>query len=61
VLAFSATYAADMQSRLESLMRVPQRVMLCQQTTALRAVRQFYVPVSDCGKACRLRVSDRTS
>ena len=48
VLAFSATYPREMQARLETMMRDPQRVMLCtQETASLRAVRQFYVQVCD--------------
>ena len=46
-VAVSATYPEKMRRRLEGMMREPiRRVNACtQQTTALRAVRQFYVRV----------------
>ena len=46
VLAFSATYPPAMRRRLESMTRSPQSVAMCTEaSTALRAVRQFYVLV----------------
>jgi len=42
VCAFSATYSEELIDALERLMRSPQRVLLCQTTTALQGVRQFY-------------------
>ena len=42
VCAFSATYSNELIRDLEGLMRSPQKVMLCESTTALRGVRQFY-------------------
>ena len=42
VCAFSATYSKTLLRDLEQLMRSPQKVMLCESTTALRGVRQFY-------------------
>ena len=40
--AFSATYPQSLLDALETLMRVPQKVMLCESTIALHGVRQFY-------------------
>ena len=45
VLAFSATYTPELLEDLEPLMKRPQRVMLCSETTSLEGVRQFYVLV----------------
>ena len=42
VCAFSATYSKTLLGDLERLMRAPQKVMLCESTTALQGVRQFY-------------------
>lgn len=42
VCAFSATYSKTLLRDLEQLMRSPQKVMLCESTTALQGVRQFY-------------------
>lgn len=42
VCAFSATYSDELIDALERLMRSPQSVLLCQTTTALQGVRQFY-------------------
>ena len=45
VLAFSATYTPELLEDLEPLMKRPQRIMLCSDTTSLEGVRQFYVLV----------------
>ena len=47
VLAFSATYPPPLLDTLEKLMRAPQRVMLCESTTALQGVRQFYALIEE--------------
>ncbi|GAX76322.1 hypothetical protein CEUSTIGMA_g3768.t1 [Chlamydomonas eustigma] len=45
VLAFSATYTPELLADLEPLMKRPQHVMLCSESTSLEGVRQFYVLV----------------
>ena len=45
MLAFSATYTPELLEDLEPLMKRPQRIMLCSETTSLEGVRQFYVLV----------------
>ena len=47
VCAFSATYPRSLLDALEALMRAPQKVMLCESTTALQAVRQFYSLIAE--------------
>ena len=47
VCAFSATYSQELIRDLERLMRSPQKVMLCESTTALKGVRQFYSLVEE--------------
>ncbi|CEF98270.1 Helicase, C-terminal [Ostreococcus tauri] len=47
VCAFSATYSRELIRDLERLMRSPQKVMLCESTTALKGVRQFYSLVEE--------------
>lgn len=41
-LALSATYTPQARAQLHSLMRQPQEVLLCEETTSLLAVKQFY-------------------
>eukprot|EP00967_Tisochrysis_lutea_P052312 scaffold64803_cov17-Tisochrysis_lutea.AAC.1 len=41
-MALSATYTPALLEDLEPLMKRPQRVMLCEESVALRAVTQFY-------------------
>lgn len=40
-LAFSATYPTEVLTQLEKRMRLPQRVMLCEESIQLQRVKQF--------------------
>ncbi|WIA31432.1 hypothetical protein OEZ86_002330 [Tetradesmus obliquus] len=42
VLAFSATFTAELLADLEPLMRRPQKVLLCEETVSLLGIRQYY-------------------
>jgi ATP-dependent RNA helicase DDX20 len=56
VCAFSATYSKELIDGLERLMRAPQKVMLCESTTALRGVRQFYSLIEENTQSSRADV-----
>lgn len=49
MLAFSATYAPELQALLEGLMAAPQRVLLAPDTVSLLGVRQFHCVVPGAG------------
>lgn len=44
-MAFSATYTDELLADLEPLLKKPQRVLMCEDTTALLGVKHFYALV----------------
>ena len=55
MMAFSATYTAELRTKLHTYMHAPQHINLCEETVSLDAIRQFYQVVDAADLSAQVR------